>query len=99
MDKLLVNQWNDVICFDQEHNALKNAPNDIDIRSIYLAEKDGQVITQNEVVDYKAGDIILVLSKWYKDHNKQKIIVVTDAVAKDDITRWWNEINKEDEAS
>ena len=99
MDKLLVNQWNDVICFDQEHNALKNAPNDIDMRSIYLAEKDGQVITQNEVVDYKAGDIILVLSKWYKDHKKQKIIVVTDVVAKDDITRWRNEINKEDEAS
>ena len=99
MDKLLVNQWNNVICFDQEHNALKNTLNDIDIRSIYLAEKDGQVITQNEVVDYKAGDIILVLSKWQKDYNKQKIIVVTDVVAKDDITRWWNEINKEDEAS
>lgn len=99
MDKLLVNQWNDVICFDLERNALKNALNDIDIRSIYLAEKDGQVITQNEVVDYKAGDIILVLSKWHKDQNKQKIVVVTDVVAKDDITRWWNEINKEDEAS
>lgn len=99
MDKLLVNQWNDVVCFDQEHNVLKNTPNDIDIRSIYLAEKDGQVITQNEVVDYEAGDIILVLSKWYKDNNKQKIIVVTDAVAKDDITRWRNEINKENEAS
>ena len=99
MDKLLVNRWNDVICFDQEHNALKNTLNDIDIRSIYLAEKDGQVITQNEVVDYKAGDIILILSKWCKNNNKQKIIVVTDAVAKDDITRWWNEINKEDEAS
>lgn len=45
MDKLLVNRWNDVICFDQEHNALKNTLNDIDIRSIYLTEKDGQVIT------------------------------------------------------
>lgn len=97
MDKILVDQWNSLICFNQDQNTLKKIPHDIDIRNIYLAERDGQVITQDEVVDYKAGDIVLVLSKWYNDRNKQKVIIVTDVVAKDDVARWWNEINKEDE--
>lgn len=98
MDKILVDRWNDVVCFDQDQNTLKKVPHDLDIRSIFLAEKDGQVITESEVVDYKTGDMILILSKWCKDHNMQKVVIVTDIVAKDDITRWWNEINKEDEA-
>lgn len=69
------------------------------MRTVFVADKDGQAISENEVVDFKAGDVILTLSRWKNDKNNLKIIIVTDIVAKDDITRWYNEMMKEDEAS
>ena len=99
MDKLLVNQFGEVMCFDQDQNALKQIPYGIEVRTVFVADKDGQAISENEVVDFKAGDIILTLSKWKNDKLNPKIMVVTDIVAKDDITRWYNEMMKKDEAS
>lgn len=99
MDKLLVNQFGKIMCFDQDQNALKQIPYGIEVRTVFVADKDGQAISENEVVDFKAGDVILTLSRWKNDKNNLKIIIVTDIVAKDDITRWYNEMMKEDEAS
>ena len=99
MDKLLVNQFGEVMCFDQDQNALKQIPYDIEVRTVFVADKDGQAISENEVVDFKAGDIILTLSRWKNDKRVSKIIVVTDIVAKDDVNRWYNEMIKENEAS
>lgn len=99
MDKLLVNQFGEVMCFDQDQNALKQIPYDIEVRTVFVADKDGQAISENEVVDFKAGDVILTLSRWKNDKRVSKIIVVTDIVAKDDVNRWYNEMIKEDEAS
>ena len=99
MDKLLVNQFGEIMCFDQDQNALKQIPYDIEVRTVFVADKDGQAISENEVVDFKAGDIILTLSRWKNDKRVSKIIVVTDIVAKDDVNRWYNGMIKEDEAS
>ena len=99
MNKLLVNRFGEVMCFDQDQNALKQIPYNIEVSTAFVADQDGQAISENEVVDFKAGDVILTLSRWKNDKNNLKIIVVTDIVAKDDITRWYNEIMKEDEVS
>ena len=99
MDKLLVNQFGEIMCFDQDQNTLKQIPYGIEVRTVFVADKDGQAISENEVVDFKAGDIILTLSRWKNDKRVSKIIVVTDIVAKDDVNRWYNEMIKENEAS
>lgn len=69
------------------------------MRTVFVADKDGQAISENEVVDFKAGDIILTLSRWKNDKLNPKIMVITDVVAKDDINRWYNEMMKKDEVS
>ncbi len=92
MDKLLVNRVGDIMCYDTDNNALKTIPSSIDVRNLFVADKDGQAISYDEVVDYKAGDVIITLSRWTNDKLNSKVIVITDIVAKDDLTRWYNEV-------
>lgn len=99
MDKLLVNKYQDSILFNEETNSIVELPSDIDCRTCFVAQNDGQVISTTEVVDYKAGDVIFILS-FYEEITKQwlnKIIVSNDVVAKDDIIEWYNSPKKKDE--
>ena len=52
---------------------------------------------EEEVIDYKLGDIVLILSKYDSISNKWtlKPIVCSDAFAKDDLIRWSKEDNKQ----
>lgn len=67
----------------------------IDETTNYFATAPGQAITSTEVVDYYEGDLVLVVV-YYGKNTRTKIIVVSDAVAKDDIQRWFEEIKQID---
>ncbi len=95
MDKLLINQYGNAILYKVDTNSLENI-SDAECRTVYIAQQDGQVITEEEVIDYKQGDVILVLSKYDSVSSKWtlKPIVCSDAFAKDDLIRWSKEDNK-----
>lgn len=97
MEKLLVNEYGDCILYNIELNSIKSTPGDaVDVRNIFMAENDGQIVTENEVIDYKKGDLLLMVNRWNKDQSKYivKAIVVTDIMARDDVMRFMQESGK-----
>lgn len=97
MDKLLINQYGNAILYKVDTNSIKNISGVFECRTIYIAQQDGQVITEEEVIDYKSGDIVLILSKYDSVSDKWtlKPVVCSDAFAKDDLIRWSKEDNKQ----
>ena len=91
MDKLLIDQYGNAILYKVDTNSIKNVSDNFECRTMYVAQQDGQVITEEEVIDYKLGDIILILSKY----DTIRPIVCSDAFAKDDLIRWSKEDNKQ----
>ena len=64
MDKLLIDQYGNAILYKVDTNSIKNISDNFECRTIYIAQQDGQIITEEEVIDYKLGDIVLILSKY-----------------------------------
>lgn len=97
MDKLLIDQYGNAILYKVDTNSIKNVSDNFECRTMYVAQQDGQVITEEEVIDYKLGDIVLILSKYDSISSKWtlKPIVCSDAFAKDDLIRWSKEDNKQ----
>lgn len=97
MDKLLIDQYGNAILYKVDTNSIKNISDDFECRTMYVAQQDGQVITEEEVIDYKSGDIVLILSKYDSISSEWtlKPIVCSDAFAKDDLIRWSKEDNKQ----
>lgn len=97
MDKLLINQYGNAILYKVDTNSIENVPDNFECRTMYVAQQDGQVITEEEVVDYKQGDLVLILSKYDSISSEWilKPIVCSDAFAKDDLIRWSKEDNKQ----
>lgn len=97
MDKLLIDQYGNAILYKVDTDSIKNISDNFECRTIYIAQQDGQVITEEEVIDYKLGDIVLILSKYDSISNKWNLkpIVCSDAFAKDDLIRWNKEDNKQ----
>ena len=64
---------------------------------LFYIKQDGQIITEEEVIDYKLGDIVLILSKYDTISSKWNLkpIVCSDDFAKDDLIRWSKEDNKQ----
>lgn len=96
MDKLLINKYGETILFNEETNVIIAQPECVEVRNCFFAKTAGQAISDTEVVDYNAGDLVIVLNHW-GDNKNNKVIVITDVVAKDDISRWLDEIKKQDE--
>lgn len=96
MDKLLIDQYGNAILYKVDTNSIKSLSDNLECRTI-VAQQDGQVITEEEVIDYKSGDIVLILSKYDSISSKWtlKPIVCSDAFAKDDLIRWSKEDNKQ----
>lgn len=44
--------------------------NDIYTRSVFVAESDGRLLLEEGFVNYKEGDVIIVLSKYNSDEDK-----------------------------
>lgn len=99
MDKLLIDKYGNKFLYDIETNSLKITPDDFDIRCAFLAEQPGQVVTDTEVVDYNKGDLILHFVNWNGVDYDSKVVVCTDLIAKDDISRWFKSLTKKIEVN
>lgn len=99
MDKLLIDKYGNKFLYDIETNSLKITPDDLDIRCAFFAEQPGQVVTDTEVVDYNKGDLILHFVNWNGVGYDSKVVVCTDLVAKDDISRWFKSLTKKIEVN
>lgn len=99
MDKLLIDKYGNKFLYDVETNSLKITPDDFDIRCVFFAEQPGQVVTDTEVVDYNKGDLILHFVNWNGVDYDSKVVVCTDLVAKDDISRWFKSLTKKVEVN
>lgn len=99
MDKLLIDKYGNKFLYDIETNSLKITPDDFDIRGAFFAEQPGQVVTDTEVVDYNKGDLILHFVNWNGTGYDSKVVVCTDLVAKDDISRWFKSLTKKIEVN
>lgn len=90
MEKILVNKYGDAIRFNEEANAISDTAMNIDC-TLSRASKDGQVITDNEVIDIKEGEFTLILREWDGNKNCVKALVISDPVAIHDLTSWYEE--------
>ena len=99
MDKLLIDKYGNKFLYDIETNSLKITPDDFDISCAFFAEQPGQVVTDTEVVDYNKGDLILHFVNWNGVDYDSKVVVCTDLIAKDDISRWFKSLTKKIEVN
>ena len=99
MDKLLIDQYGTKTLYNTETNSIKTTPSDFDVRCAFFAEQDGQIITETEVVDYNAGDLILYFVHWNGVDYDTKAVICTRIVDKDDISRWFKSLTKKTESN
>lgn len=98
MKKLLIDPYANLILFDEDSNSIEKIPEDGGLSTAFVADADGRAISKDEVVDYKAGDVVIVL-RAYKDKQwTSKIVICNDVFAKDDLINWYKSL-KEDEIS
>lgn len=92
MEKLLVGEYGDLILFNEESNSIVKKPESLECRSVFIAQNAGQVITSDEVVNYNAGELVLILRAWHEltKKDKYKVVVCSDLSAKDDLIEWRN---------
>lgn len=90
MEKILINNYGKPIAFNTETNCISPGLNNIECR-LYVANNDGQVITNKEVIDVKKGEIILTTYSWENDEPTVKVVVISDNAAMHDIGEWYAE--------
>lgn len=96
MEKILVDNYGDVIAFNTESNSISPKLNDVDCK-LHIANADGQIISKHEVIDVKKGEIILTTYTWVDDEPVVKVVVVSDKTAIHDIGEWYAEKLKQRE--
>lgn len=98
MDKLLVNSYGDSTLYNCDENRIKELPcsKRVYMDDIYLATEPGQVITTTEVVDYNAGDIVILIYYYNKDDKRvSRALVSSDPFIADDVRMLESEIKDE----
>lgn len=90
MEKILVNNYGEAICFNTNTNAVTPKLTNIDC-NIYRADSDGQVITTDEVIDVKAGEFILTATTWLDNKSTVKVVVISDPAAIHDLGEWYKQ--------
>lgn len=96
MEKILVDNYGDVISFNTESNSISPKLNDLDCK-LHIANADGQVISKHEVINVKKGEIILTAYTWVNDEPIVKVIVISDNAAIHDVGEWYAERLKQRE--
>lgn len=91
MNKALINEFGDVIFYDNETNSVKKPTEYLRDCGVFIATEDGQFISEREVVDYEKGDIILILRDYTESGVCRKLVRCNDVFAKDDLIRWIKE--------
>lgn len=95
MEKILINNYGEAIGFNVDANAITTKLINIDC-NIYRADSDGQVITTDEVIDVKAGEFVLVCTRWDNNKNVVKVVVISDLAAIHDLGEWYQyELSKQ----
>lgn len=86
MEKILVDKFGEITVFDTDDNTIRDkhiSKFERIIQAYARVRKDGQVITPTQVIDVKAGDVVLTAS--YYDHkedtSKSSAIVIHDSTA------------------
>lgn len=98
MDKLLVNSYGDSTLYNCDENRIKELPysKQLYMNDVYLATEPGQVITSTEVVDYNAGDIVILIYYYNKENKRvDKVLVSSDPFVVDDVRTLESEIKDE----
>lgn len=90
MEKILVNNYGEAISFNTNTNAVTPKLTNINC-NIYRADSDGQVITTDEVIDVKAGEFVLICTRWDGDKNEIKVVVISDPAAIHDLGEWYKQ--------
>ncbi|YP_010509754.1 hypothetical protein OJM10_gp23 [uncultured phage cr105_1] len=95
MEKVLINKRGEAISFNTESNSITPMIDNITC-NLYLTNKDGQVVTNNEVIDVKKGEFILYCRLWLKDKYITKTVIISDPTTTYDLNEWYKELNKQD---
>lgn len=95
MDKVLVDRSNDIIVFNTETNSIKHTASLLEIRGIWFAEEDGQVITDTEVVDYKKDDLVAIMT-YFGRRTLNKVLIISDMAGKADVAEFINKCKKDE---
>lgn len=90
MEKILVNSYGECIKFDTDTNSIRYVSDgeyNTYLRSFVVANEDGQVISTDEVIDVKAGDLIFIFRIYDEElhRERQRILVVSDPTVKHDM--------------
>lgn len=96
MLKVLMNKYGDLYGFDAETNALINPAEVVHGVNIFVCNKDGQVISDTEVINFVEGDVIITVSVWDNEsrETRHKAVVISDKAAKADFEEFFNKANK-----
>lgn len=95
MEKVLINKRGEAISFNTELNSITPMIDNITC-NLYQADKDGQVVTNNEVIDVKKGEFILYCRLWQEDKFITKTVIISDPTTIYDLNEWYKELNKQD---
>jgi hypothetical protein len=90
MEKYIVNQYGDITKYNTDDNTVFYPKHDECV--CHVINEDSQVISDEEVIDTKAGDVILVFTKWVAEDSRtiKKVIVLSDPMANHDVKEWLN---------
>ena len=89
MEKILIKR-DRIVVYDTDTNSMGYcSPAYVYSNEMYSPQKNGQVITQDEVIDVNAGDIIIPLNYYSNKEHKEmtEVIVITDKVAAYDLNK------------
>ena len=94
MEKILINKRGEAVSFNTESNSITPMIDNTSC-SLYQADKDGQVITNNEVIDVKKGEFILHCRLWQGSRFITKTVIKSDPVTIYDLNEWYEKLNKQ----
>lgn len=94
MEKVLISKRGEAISFNTESNSITPMIDNITC-NLYQADKDGQVVTNNEVIDVKKGEFILYCRLWWVDKFVTKTVIISDPTTTYDLNEWYKELNKQ----
>lgn len=89
MEKILI-KGGRIVVYDTDTNSIGYcSPTYAYSNEMYSPQKNGQVITQTQVIDVNAGDIIISLRYYSNKEHKEmtEVMVITDKVAAYDLNK------------
>lgn len=89
MEKILIKRGR-IVVYDTDTNSIGYcSPTYVYCNEMYSPQKSGQVITETQLIDVNAGDIVIPIYYFSKKESKEmtEVIVITDKVAAYDLNK------------